>query len=45
MKIIIEIGLCEPGIRSLVVVITSISNVIHFTIVYGNGNTRKKIMV
>jgi hypothetical protein len=41
MKIIIEIGLCEPGIGSLVV----ISNVIHFTIVYENGNTRKKIMV
>jgi hypothetical protein len=45
MKMIIGIGLCEPGIGSLVVVITTISNVIQLTIVYENGDAKNKIMV
>jgi hypothetical protein len=45
MKIIIGIGLCEPSIGAIVVVTLTISNVIHLTIVYENGNARQKIMV
>ncbi len=42
---IIKIGLCEVGIGLEVFVTTTISNVIHLTIVYENGNARKKFMV
>lgn len=46
MKMIIEIGLCELGVGLEVFVTTTISNVIHLTIVYENGKMQgKKFMV